>query len=108
MCLPVNIKQTTCPVWLISQELKPDAALQRACRQLCQEYPDLFIAELGCLKDFQLDVKFKADAKPVYCKPRVVPFAIQEDLGKAYDAGNVRGIWQSVQLNDYGTPVVTI
>ena len=69
---------------------------------------DLFKAELGCLKDFELDVKFKADAKPVFCKPRVVPFAIQEDLSIAYDAGIARGVWQSVQFNNYGTPVVPI
>ena len=50
MGLPVNIKQNICPVRPISQELKPDAALQEACtRQLCQEFPDLFKAELGCL-----------------------------------------------------------
>ena len=108
MGLPVNIKQNICPVRSISQELKPDAALQEACRQLCQEFPDLFKAELGCLKDFELDVKFKADAKPVFCKPQVVPFAIQEDLSIAYDAGIARGVWQSVQFNNYGTPVVSI
>ena len=68
----------------------------------------MFKAELGCLKDFELDVKFKADAKPVFCKARVVPFAIQEDLSIAYDAGIARGVWQSVQFNDYGTPVVPI
>eukprot|EP00731_Ephydatia_muelleri_P005288 Em0002g1464a len=108
MGLPVNIKQNICPVRPISQELKPDMALQEECRQLCQEFPDLFKAELGCLKDFELDVKFKADAKPVFCKPRVVPFAIHEDLSIAYDAGIARGVWQSVQFNNYGTPVVPI
>ena len=71
----------------IFNDLKPDLALQKACEQLCQEFPDLFKQELGCLKDFQLEVKFKPDAKPIFCKPRVVPFAIQEDLCQAYDAG---------------------
>eukprot|EP00731_Ephydatia_muelleri_P003019 Em0001g3019a len=65
------------------------------------------ICRIG-LKDFELDVKFKADAKPVFCKPQVVPFAIQEDLCIAYDAGIARGVWQSVQFNNYGTHVVSI
>ena len=108
MGLPVNIKQNICPVRPISQELKPYVALQEVCRQLCQEFPDLFKTELGCLKDSELDVKFKADAKPVFFKPRVVPFAIQEDLSIAYDAGIAMGVWQSVQFNNYGTPVVPI
>ncbi|KAL5518093.1 hypothetical protein EMCRGX_G003773 [Ephydatia muelleri] len=60
------------------------------------------------LKDFQLEVKFKPDAKPIFCKPRVVPFAIQEDLCQAYDAGIAKGVWLPTQFNDYGTPVVPI
>ena len=57
--------------------------LQQACEQLCREFPDLFKPELGCLKDFQLEVKFKPEAKPVFCKPRVVPFALLEDMMRA-------------------------
>ena len=39
------------------------------------------------MKDFELEVKFKPEAKPVFCKPRVVQFALLEDLYQAYDAG---------------------
>ena len=38
------------------------AALQRDCHSLCDEFPDLFKDELGCLSDFELEVKFKFDA----------------------------------------------
>ena len=43
---------------------KPYVSLQRDCQKLCDEFPDLFKPELGCLilKDFELEVKFKADA----------------------------------------------
>ena len=109
MGLPsVNRQVGTSTVRPIFSDLKPDLALQKACKQLCQEFPDLFKPELGCLKDFQLEVKFKPDAKPIFCKPRVVPFAIQEDLCQAYDAGIARGVWLPTQFNDYGTPVVPI
>ena len=86
-------------IQVIFNYLKPDLARQKACEQLFQEFPDLFKPELGCLKDFQLDVKFKADAQSIFCKPRVVSFAIQEDLCQAYDAGIPRGVWLSTQLN---------
>eukprot|EP00731_Ephydatia_muelleri_P030921 Em0022g435a len=101
-------KVDTSTIRPIFSDLKPDQALQKACKHLCQEFPDLFKPELGCLKDFQLEVKFKPDAKPIFCKPRVVPFAIQEDLCQAYDAGIARGVWLPTQFNDYGTPVVPI
>ena len=32
----------------------PVGSLQTACKQLCQEFPSLFMQELGCLKDFEL------------------------------------------------------
>ena len=87
---------------------QPDLVLQQACEQLCTEFPELFKPGLGCLKDYQLEVKFKPDAKPVFCKPRVVPFALLEDLNQAYDAGIAQGVWKPVQFNTYGTPVVPL
>ena len=93
---------------VLSISSQPDLVLQQACEQLCMEFPDLFKPELGCLKDFQLEVKFMPDAKPVFCKPRVVPFALLEDLNQAYDAAIAQGVWNPVQFNSYGTPVVPI
>ena len=63
---------------------------------------------MGKLKDFELGVKFKTDAKPVFCKARAVPFAIQEDLVQSYEAGIKRGVWQRTQFNAYATSVVPI
>ena len=92
----------------VFSHLKGDKKLQEQCRHLCQEFPDLWKPELGCLKDFELDVKFKSNAQPVFRKPRPVPCAIEEGLGKAIDEGIARGIWEVTQFNDYGTPVVPV
>ena len=91
-----------------TKEPKPDEELQQACRKLCGEFTELFKPELGCLKDFQLEIKFKAESKPTFCKPRPVPFAILDDLNQAYDAGIAKGVWKPTQFNAYGTPVVPI
>ena len=90
------------------KDLKPDTSLQEACNRLCLEFPDLFKHESGCLKDVMMEIKFKMDASPVFCKPRVVPFAIQDDLVQAHEAGIAKGVWKSTQFNSYGTPVVPI
>ena len=92
----------------VFEDLEPDRKLQNECRKLCEEFPDVFKPELGKLKDFDLEVKFKAEAKPTFCKPRTVPFALQEDLVQAYEAGIKRGVWRKTQFNEYGTPVVPI
>ena len=83
--------------------------LQESCLQICKEFPDLWKPELGCLKDYSLEVKFKPDVTPPqFCKPRTVPFAVQEDLNQAYDIGIAKGIWKPVTFNEYGTPVVPV
>ncbi|KAL5479671.1 hypothetical protein EMCRGX_G023227 [Ephydatia muelleri] len=69
----------------ISDNLKPDMALQQAYRQLCEEFPDLFKAELGCLKDFELEVKHSRFSRSL-----------------------AKGVWKPVQFNAHGTPVVPI
>lgn len=68
------------------------AALQRVCHNLCNEFPDLFKNELECLKDFELEVKFKSDAKPVFHKARPVLFALRDDLEKGYGDGITKGV----------------
>ena len=78
---------------------EPHVSLQRDCQKLCDEFPDLFKPELGCLKDFELEVKFKADAVPVFYKARPVPFALRDDLVKGYEEGIAKGVWKPVQFN---------
>ena len=63
---------------------------------------------MGCLKDFSLDIRFKPEAKPIFKKPRPVPFSILQDLNEAYEAGIKRGVWELTDFNSYGTPVVPI
>ena len=96
------------PVNTVFDTLKPDKTLQEACEKLCEDFPDLFKQELGCLRDFELEVKFKDHAKPVFCKPRRVPFTIQEDLNHAIDAGIKCGVWEKTNFNAYDTPVVPV
>ena len=95
-------------VHVLQHDESHDEMLYKACMDLCDSFPDLFKPELGCLKDFELDVRFKPDAEPRFCKPRPVPFALQEDLNQAYDAGIRRGVWEPTTFNAYGTPVVPI
>ena len=48
----------------------PENSLHAACIQLCGEFPTLFES------DFSLDIRFKPEAKPIFKKPRPVPFSI--------------------------------
>ena len=52
---------------------EPYVSLQQDCQKPCGEFPDVFKPELGCLKDFELEVKFKADAVPVFSQGTTGP-----------------------------------
>ena len=95
-------------VYAVATQDPIDRELGEACRKLCGEFPELFKQELGCLKDFELEVKFKPDATPVFHKPRTVPYAVLDDLNAAYEAGIQKGIWVPTSFNEYGTPVVPV
>ena len=56
-----------------------------------KNFPELFKTELGRLKDAEVEVAFKPNANPIFCKPRTVPYAILEDLNAAYN----EGIWKA-------------
>ena len=95
-------------VHAVLDDESPDHVFQKACQKVCKDFPSLFLPELGCLKDYELEVAFKPDTQPVFCKPRTVPFAVLEDLNTAYDAGIRKGVWIPTQFNEYGTPVVPV
>ena len=83
-------------------------SLQKACKQCCQEFPNLFKPELGCLKGFEFELKFKPEARPIFCKPRPFPLAILEDLNDTYKDGIRKGMWKPTGFNAYSTPVVPV
>ena len=98
----------TSDVHAVSESTSDDRSLQQMCQQVCQEFPEIFKPEMGCITDLELEVKFKSDAQPRFCKPRPVPFAVQDELNQAFDDGIAKGIWEPVQFNAHGTPVVPI
>ncbi len=91
-------------------EVKAESTLplQKSCEQIADEFTELFKPELGCVKGVELDIKFKPDAQPKFCKPRPVPFAVQDDLARAYDDGIKKGVWKPAEFNEWGTPVVPV
>ena len=95
-------------VHTVQRDDMSDHTLRDACLQVCRNFPELFKSELGCLKDVKLEVGFMPNVKPIFCKPRSIPYAILEGLHFAYYEGIRKGIWIPTQFNDYGTLVVPV
>ena len=92
----------------IIKDTSLDLTLENSCKKVCPDFPDLPKEELGCLKDFELDVKFKNDANPVFYKPRTVPYAMLKELNMAYETGIKKGVWEPTTFCEHGPPVVPI
>ena len=90
--------KTNQKIMAITTQKEEAEALQKACQELCKELLDLFKPELGCLKDYELEVMFKPDTKPIYCKPRTVPLTLLDNFNQAYEAGIKKGKWIPTQF----------
>ena len=88
--------------------IKRCASFRKTAQSYVQLSLDLFKPELGCLKGGELEIAFKPDSPPTFCKARTVPCATLEDLNQTYNAGIKKGIWEPTQFNQCGTPVVPI
>jgi len=75
-----------------------DRHLQQTYRDMCNELSVFFEPELECLGRVQPEIEFEQES--VSCKPRSVPFAIQEELAQTYVAGIARGIWAPTSFSD--------
>ena len=82
----------------VFSNLKANIKLQEKCKKLCNEFKDLWKPELGCLKDFELEIKFKPNVQPIFRKARPVPFAMEADLEEEYKKGITKGVWEATQF----------
>ena len=60
------------------------------------------------IKDFELEVNFKPEDRPIFCKPRPIPLAILEGLNDACEEGIGKGVWKPIDLDAYETLVVPV
>lgn len=83
-------------------DLDPDLAM------LLKEYDDLFRDELGLYKYEKINLDISPQVKPVFCKPRQIPFAFREAVDKELDELEKRGVISLVENVEWGTPLVPV
>ena len=58
---------------------------------IIQRYPDIF-KELGELRNYRTALRVNPNTKPIFCKARHVPFALQEELDWLESLGIIKPI----------------
>ena len=75
---------------------------------LILKYPEVFTSGLGTMKAFKAHLHIKEGAKPKFCRPRPVPFAIKESVGRELDRLEEAGIVIKEDYSEWAAPIVPV
>ncbi|XP_040061407.1 uncharacterized protein K02A2.6-like [Ixodes scapularis] len=68
----------------------------------------MFEPGYGAIKRFKGSLRLKADANPVFCKARPVPYALREQVEKELADLEKAGVIYRVKHSTWATPVVIV
>ena len=75
---------------------------------LLKQYEDVFQEGLGTMQPFKAKLSVKENAKPVFHKPRPIPFALKEKVAKELDRLEREGIIEKVTHSEWAAPIVPV
>ena len=71
-------------------------------------YQEVFKNELGCMRDFKVNIKLKQNAKPHFLKARPVPYAIESRIERELDRLVSSGVYQACNYSTWATTIVSV
>ena len=75
---------------------------------LLRKYEDVFQEGLATMRPFKADLCLKNDAIPRFHKPRSVPFALKEAVGRELDEMEAAGVLERVTHSRWAAPIVPV
>ena len=75
---------------------------------LKKEFKLLFEDKLGNFKGEPVHLRTKADVKPIFMKPRPIPFAFKKQVEDELDRFITAGVIERVENSEWGTPLVPV
>lgn len=75
---------------------------------LKEKYSTVFDKEMGEIKNVSVELNLKENAKPVFCKARVVPFALREKVDKELTDLQNKGVIYPVTESEWAAPIVVV
>ena len=73
-----------------------------------KDYQEIFSDELGTIQTFRAQLAMLENAKPKFCKPRSVPFALKEAIDEELDRLERAGVLEKVAYSEWATPLVPV
>ena len=75
---------------------------------LLNKYQPLFDESLGTMKNFTVKLELKPEARPKFCHPRSVPFALKGKIDEELERLEKANVIVSVPSSDWATPIVAV
>ena len=72
------------------------------------QHPTLFQEGLGAIEPYRATLQVKQGASPKFVKPRPVPFATKDAVGRELDRLEKDGILERVPHSDWAAPIVVV
>ena len=72
------------------------------------KYKELFSPGIGTLKHFKARITVKNGARPVFHRPRSVPFALKAAIETELDRLEAAGVIEKVNRSDWAAPIVAV
>eukprot|EP00079_Xenopus_tropicalis_P034355 XP_017948126.1 PREDICTED: uncharacterized protein K02A2.6-like [Xenopus tropicalis] len=92
---PGSIKQTV-------------ATFHKNLEQILSKHDSLFKEEFGSIKGLKATITVNSDAKPIFHKPRPLPYALKEPVEKELERMEHYGIVSRVKYSSWAAPIVVV
>ncbi|XP_039291150.1 uncharacterized protein K02A2.6-like [Nilaparvata lugens] len=76
--------------------------------KVIKDYPVVFSDKLGKYTKRKFELHLKDDARPIFCKPRPIPYAIKDKVELEINRLVNENILTPVESSEYGTPIVPV
>lgn len=73
-----------------------------------EKYKEVFTDNIGCFKNEKFKLYLKENTKPIFCKPRPLPFTIKEKVTQELLRLKAEGLITPVDSSEWATPIVPI
>ena len=68
----------------------------------------MFSSGVGTMKDVRAQLSLREGSKPRFCRPRTVPYALKQSVGKELDRLEESGVLRKVNHADWAAPIVPV
>jgi len=81
---------------------------QSDLKTVLTQFADVFDETQGTIKGFKADIRVKEGVKPLFHKPRPVPYSLREKVSEELDKLEARGVISKVDGSDWAAPLVVV